>query len=216
MDWTRFAIYWLPGGALGRAGAGWLGWDARTGRAGPGDPVAAPPRRYGFHATLQPPFRLAGDATALEAAVGALADGLAPVPPQPLAVTPTGRFLAIRPADDRPARALAAALVASLDAFRAPPPPEEIARRRTVGLTPAQDALLTRWGYPFVMDEHRLHLTLSGPNPSAEAAARARAHFGEVLATPVGIDAVALTGEDAKGRFHLIREMPLRGHGGSA
>ena len=74
-DFRRYAIYFAPRPrrALARFGAAWLGWDAEAGadRDGPelaGLPrpraeIVATPRRYGFHATLKAPFRLARGAT---------------------------------------------------------------------------------------------------------------------------------------------------------
>ncbi|MGB3406078.1 MAG: DUF1045 domain-containing protein [Jannaschia sp.] len=213
MGWNRYAIYWLPDGALARVGAAWLGWDVRRGSAVPGaDAATDGPRRYGFHATLKPPFRLQGSESDLVGAATALARSLPAVGPQPLEVENLGRFLAIRPKDDAPARRLAADFVEGLDSFRVPSTPEDLARRRAAGLTAAQDALLVRWGYPYVMDEHRLHLTLTGPNPPEGSEARARAHFEDVLSGPHGIASVALVGEDAEGRFHLIHDLPLRPH----
>ena len=212
MAWNRYGVYWLPRGPLGRAGAGWLGWNARAGEAMPDPgPDTEGPRRYGFHATLKPPFRLRGGEGALRAAGRTLAAALAPVAPVPFAATRMGRFLALRPEEDGPARALAAALVEGLDAFRLTPPPEEVARRRAQGLTPRQAAMLRRWGYPFVMGEHRLHLTLTGPDPSAAVEAEARDRLAPALAAPHGIDRAALVGEDGEGRFHLLEEWPLGG-----
>ena len=34
-------------------------------------------------------------------------------------------------------------------------------RRRSPGLSARQEALLDRWGYPFVLDEFRFHMTLT-------------------------------------------------------
>ena len=78
---VRYGIYVVPKAALYRAGADWLGWDSETGRAAPqpaldGLPespaaLTASPRRYGFHGTIKPPFRLAAgtDPAALAAAL---------------------------------------------------------------------------------------------------------------------------------------------------
>ncbi|MGB3554540.1 MAG: DUF1045 domain-containing protein [Jannaschia sp.] len=212
MDWKRYAVYWLPDRELGRAGAAWLGWDARTGVPVPrGDPAAEGPRRYGFHATLKAPFRLRGTEKDLLNECAALAMCLSRLPPQMLSVEDIGGFLALKPGDEGPSRILAARLVEGLDRFRAPPDPAELTRRRASGLSPAQDDLLVRWGYPYVMAEHRLHLTLTGALPPDGTASRIRTHFAAALAIPAPITAIALMGEDAEGRFHLIREMPLQG-----
>ena len=62
----RVAIYATPpaGAALTRAAALWLGRDAFVGEAtresdAEIDPVVAEPARYGFHATMRAPFRIA-------------------------------------------------------------------------------------------------------------------------------------------------------------
>src|SRR5271163_3354025 len=72
----RYALYFAPRPetALAQFGARWLGWDVERGRAvdaveTAGLPtelhaaVTADPCRYGFHATLKAPFRLAEGAT---------------------------------------------------------------------------------------------------------------------------------------------------------
>jgi hypothetical protein len=210
MDWARYAIYWLPDGALGKAGADWLGWDARSGR---GDADGAP-ARYGFHATIKPPFRLAHgvSAEALCDEARAVTAELDAVDLGRLTVTRLGRFLALTPACNP--SALAAKTVAGLDAFRAPPGAEERERRRAASLTPAQETLLDLWGYPYVMDEFRMHLTLTGRDPDAEAEVRAREVFGP-LAGPHRIEILSLMGEDEAGRFHLVEDLPLGAHAGA-
>jgi putative phosphonate metabolism protein len=214
--YRRHAIYWLPetGSALARLGAAWLGWDAEAGRGvarpdlpglpddAAGLPGAAP--RYGFHATLKPPFRLAEgrDPAGLAAATEALADGLVPFDIPALAVRALGRFLALQPAAPCAALSdLAARCVAVLDPFRAPAGPAELARRRAAGLSATQEANLIRWGYPHVMEEFRFHLTLAGPLSDADrAAARGplAAWFAPALDGPVPVRDIALMGEDAR------------------
>ena len=209
MEWTRYAIYWLPDGGLGRAGADWLGWDARSGRGTGSGTARGAPVRYGFHATIKPPFRPADDAEGLVDAARGLAARLAPVDLGRLSVRRLDGFLALVPQIGP--NALAAAVVEGLDGFRAPPREDELARRRAAGLTAAQDALLARWGYPYVMDEFRMHLTLTGRDPGEGAMARAEAAFAP-HAGPHRIETLSLAGEDAEGRFHLVEDLPLGGH----
>lgn len=221
----RHAVYVMPRGALMRLGSEWLGWDAAVGApvapprlAGlplPVDELTAAPRAYGFHGTIKPPFRLAeGTGTeGLARALDAFCAARAPVVLGGLAVRRLGRFVAIVPDEPAPALdGLAAAAVEELDRFRAPAAPEELARRRAAGLTARQEALLTRWGYPFVMEEFRFHLTLSGPLPPNQAdhlAARLGTHFGPVLPRPYVIDSLVLAGQAADGRFRLISRHAL-------
>jgi putative phosphonate metabolism protein len=175
---ARYAVYFAPeaGSALDRFGSAWLGRDSATGAAlaQPHLPAMAParlgaiteaPRHYGFHATLKPPFSLSpqhGPADLL-GAVAAFASRQAPITAPPLRLARMAGFLALvlsEPSDG--VGALAAACVAAFEGFRAPATPEDVARRKAAGLTPRQRALLDRWGYPFVMDEYRFHMTLTG------------------------------------------------------
>lgn len=227
-EYHRYALYYLcPEGPLADFGAAWLGWDVAEGRAvahpdvadlpKPVAEITATPRKYGFHGTVKPPFRLAPDRSAegLAAEARALCARLAPVELEGLALTPLGHFLALTPRGDASAlSALAAACVEGLDDFRAPAPEAELARRRARGLTPRQEENLLRWGYPYVMQDFRFHMTLSGRlAPEAlDATAEAIApHVTPHLPAPCRIGTLALVGADAAGRFHLIERLPLGG-----
>jgi len=228
---SRHAIYWTPAAdsALWRFGARWLGRDPATGAETPpgdgadADPawlatVTAEPRRYGLHATLKPPFRLADGRARSElvAALETTAARLAPVTGPNLTLRRLGRFLALVPDGPAPAiRALAATLVAELDGFRAPPDAAELTRRRAHRLSAAQDANLERWGYPYVMDEFRFHVTLSG---SLEAAALdrlealLRPRVAPFTAAPLAITELALFEQEAADQpFRLTLRVALRG-----
>ena len=58
--------------------------------------------------------------------------------------------------------ALAAACVREFDAFRAPLSEEDRVRRNPAKLTPRQREYLDRWGYPYVFEKFRFHMTLTG------------------------------------------------------
>jgi len=228
---ARYAIYWAPpdDSVLARIGAAWLGRDAVTDRALPRPTVVgfddatlaaltAEPRRYGLHATLKPPFGLATAATvsALEAALTEFAAATAPVVLPALQVSRIGNFVALVPAAPAPAvQALADACVAQFDAYRAPASDDEVARRNAAGLTPAQRANLRRWGYPYVMEEFRFHVTLTGPLEPATGNRLVpvlSALFAEVTAAPLAIDALALFVEPGRGQpFRLRRRFALGG-----
>ena len=224
---TRYALYYVPSPDAGwaRFCTAWLGWDMAAGCAVPhpdidGLPVAeitAAPRRYGLHATLKPPFRVAEgrDRAGLEAACETLARGIAPVVAGGLELVPMGRFLALRPAGDTaPLNALAARCVHVLDRFRAPPTTAETAARMRPGLSAVLAENLRRWGYPFVLDAFRFHITLTGPlDPATRARilAALSPRLTPLLAETLRIDALALAGEAADGRFHLLRRFTLTG-----
>ncbi|MGK7654140.1 MULTISPECIES: DUF1045 domain-containing protein [unclassified Roseovarius] len=227
MDFNRYAIYYTPTGALARFGADWLGWDVETGKPtsppeidglpAQWDEITSTPRRYGFHATIKPPFRLAEGwaETDLLTAFTTHCGLAAPVTLEGLDLAQLGRFLALVPAGDTSGlNRLAADTVRTLDAFRAPLTDADLARRRAANLTPEQDALLLQWGYPYVMDQFRCHLTLSGKLPKAQAT-QLRTALAPVIAPlvprPFIIDALSLCGEDATGRFHLVHRAALSG-----
>jgi putative phosphonate metabolism protein len=222
----RFAIYWAPrpGSPLAAFGAEWLGRDAEDGRAMPQPAVpdiarmTAEPRRYGFHATLKPPFALAEgcDEAALLDAVASLAITIDVLALPPLQLDAIGRFLALVPSAPAPdVERLAASCVARLDRFRAPLSPDELARRRQARLTPAQDALLQRWGYPYVFEEYRFHLTLTGPLTPEERAAIEPVlvrRTAPLYVAPVRVeDLVVFVEEGAGAPFRVRARFPLRG-----
>ena len=227
--YARYAVFWAPqaGSGLARFGAAWLGWDAEAGcdvaqpdvpLPRPLDQITSTPRRYSFHGTLKPPFRLAEgtDAAALDHATRELAARIAPVTAPGLTPSAGLGFLALMPTAPDPALdALAAACTRGLDRFCAPSDPAELAQRRARGLTPRQDTNLTRWGYPYVLDDFRFHLTLSGRLRPGEAAALIEAV--NALAAPhlepvLHIDDLCLFGDPGGGGgFRLLRRYPLTG-----
>lgn len=228
MPFTRYAVFVTPApGPLADFCAAWLGWDAAEGvvRAHPDlgtlpRPVAAitaTPRKYGFHGTVKPPFRLAEGSSeeGLRAALAALCTDAAPVDASRLEVAELGPFLALRPSGPVPdLDALAARVVADLDGFRAPPTEAELARRRAAGLSPSQEAHLTRWGYPFVMDDFHYHMTLTGPLPDderGEVRAALAAHLAPLVPDPFPVTDLTLLGEGADGRFRHLARLPLAG-----
>jgi putative phosphonate metabolism protein len=223
MKFTRYALYYTPPpGPLAEFGAAWLGWDPARGRACAHPDlglalagITATPRKYGLHATMKPPFRLAPGATeaALSDALARFCAARRAVPLDALDLAPLGGFLALRPrGDTRALDALAAETVRAFDPFRAPLTEAEIARRRGTGLSPAHEANLRDWGYPYVMDAFRFHITLTGPLPPEtrdEVAARLAPLLAPLLPRPFAIDALSLMGEDGEGRFHLIHRHSL-------
>ena len=221
----RLAVYYAPRpGAFSDLAAEWLGWDAVQGMPVPQPELAGIPfpailtaeaRRYGFHGTLRAPFRLADGISKDQAGaqVASLAARLAPVECEGLVVENLQGFLALTPVGCEAALLeLAAAVVEGTNDLRAPLTEAEVARRRPDSLTPRQRSLLKEWGYPYVMEEFRFHLTLTDrlpdPGPAMEALA---AHFVPVLPRPFRIEDLCLFGEDAAGRFHLLHRYALTG-----
>jgi putative phosphonate metabolism protein len=222
----RLALYWAPAESdpLHARGSAWLGRDAAS-----GDVVAQPavegidlaqatadPRGYGLHATLKPPFRLRHGYAAAREATAALAARTAPFDLPPLAVHDLDGFLALREAAPcPPLHALADACVIALDDHRTPPDAAEIARRRPERLTAAQRAHLDRWGYPYVLEEWRFHVTLTrrlSPDEKSILLPAAAAFLDTAAARPRRVEAISLFVQPAPGAPLTIAErLPLRG-----
>ncbi|MGB8812026.1 MAG: DUF1045 domain-containing protein [Paracoccaceae bacterium] len=221
----RYAIYYAPkAGEFADSAATWLGWDMQTGNVVPQPTVTLPrplaeitsePRKYGFHGTIKAPFRLAEGVRYADfsQATARLAASLRPVVLPGLQMINLEGFLALVPQGDTAAlMALAAEVVRSLDPYRAPLTKAEIARRRPDRLTARQRELLAAYGYPYVMEEFRFHLTLTGPLTEAEhpdVAKVAATHFARLVPTPFRVEDLCLVGEDEAGRFHLLHRYAL-------
>ncbi len=223
MSYTRFGIYFVPpDGDLAAFGAAWLGWDVIKGTQADMfsihelDDVTMTPRKYGFHGTLKPPFRLAAEQSQqdLERAVAGIVKTIAPATCGCLRLSRLGRFLALTPSGDMSGlAAIAASLVQGLDDFRAPAGAAEIAKRRSAGLTARQDANLLAWGYPYVFEEFQFHLTLTGKlDPDTiDHWERATTDALPSLPTVFDVTSVVLVGEREDGRFEMIQRYALTG-----
>jgi putative phosphonate metabolism protein len=224
----RYAIYYAAprSSALDRFGAEHLGYDAWTGDDLP-FPEGVPadwreltddPRKYGFHATLKAPYALApGESeAALTATCADFARTPRPVPVIAPVVSSISGFIAVVSAEPPDELAqLAADCVRAFDRFRAALTPEDRARRKPERLTPRQRAHLDRWGYPYVMEEFRFHMTLTGRLDSARRGPvldLLSRRFRTLGLTSLAIDGIALFKQaDAHSRFRIIGEWRLRG-----
>lgn len=184
-NYPRYAVYFAPGpgSRWWNFACHWLGRDpisdhildqpAVSGfNAGRLFEITAEPRRYGFHATLKAPFALAPGVGAedIYRAAAAFASMQRAFPLGLLAPQYMGNFLALRPVLEPPEMdALVRACVEHFDALRAVSDGADLERRRAAGLTPRQELLLARWGYPYVMEEYRYHMSLTGELPKTEA-----------------------------------------------
>lgn len=228
----RYALYYAPDPdtALWRFGSGIIGYDAM--RGADLDPLSLPgfdaeswhaltaePRRYGFHGTLKAPFRLAADAgaDALEAAAERLARTCHRFALPPLEVALIGPFVALVPKVPCPQLDdLAETMALGIDALRAPLTPAEIARRRPDRLSARQVAYLEAHGYPYVREEFRFHMTLTGPLPEGITDhafnALRDAYAASGAAASIAVADICLFVQPAPDRrFELRRRFPLGG-----
>lgn len=229
----RCAIYFAPdpSGEWGRFGSTWLGrcaadglprvpFEVRSAGAPELERMTAAPRRYGFHATLKPPFRLV-DGKDRESLVQALhaefetveAFDLPPVEPRCL-----GDFIALVPAEGHPRNedvaVIAARCVTVFDAWRAPPTEAEIARRAVDPADARASELMLRWGYPSVLDRFRFHLSLTGALDAGQVA-RSGPLLEDIArllpVVPLRFDAVCLFEEAQPGHpLRLVERIGFR------
>jgi putative phosphonate metabolism protein len=229
-SFPRYAIYYASaaGIALDRFGAELLGYDARSGEDLPfpdgilrevpdWHALTQDPRKYGFHATLKAPFALAPGKTeaGLVDACADFADRARPAPVITPVVGAISGFIAVIPEErsDELER-FAADCVSAFDSFRAPLTAEERAQRNPQRLTPRQCAYLDRWGYPYVMDEFRFHMTLTGrlePARREAVLAMLRDRFANIGPERLAIDRVAVFCQNhSHSRFRILKEWKLR------
>ena len=220
MNFSRYAIYYIPDLPLFQIGSDWLGWNSIIGQettlSADYRRITDRPRKYGFHATVKPPFSLASHSTLgkLQDEFHAFCASVSPATGGTLKISRLGRFLAMaQDVQSNEVTELVASTVSHFDKFRAPLSDQDIAKRRQRRLTPQQDALMLRWGYPYVMQEFKFHMTLTGPLAPNEIDAiehDANTRFREFLGQPLKIASLALLGEDSEsGRFHVIEKQSL-------
>jgi putative phosphonate metabolism protein len=225
----RYAIYFAAGSdsALTRFGAELLGYDAYTGdelpfpvgalRIAPDwRDVTSDPRKYGFHATLKAPMTVAPGKTEAEllAACASFAGKARPIPVIRPIVDSISGFIAVIPAEPVDAlQQLAADCVREFDSFRPALTAEDRARRKPEKLSERQRDYLDRWGYPYVMEEFRFHMTLTGRldaerrGPILEML---RGRFAALRLDALTVDRIALfKQDDAKARFRIVGEWAL-------
>jgi putative phosphonate metabolism protein len=228
-QYPRYAIYFVPSAdsTLYRFGASLLGYDSFTGQALPfADGIEAQiadwkqitvdPRKYGFHATLKAPITLAPGKTEDEliSAMQAFAQKPHAIP----VITPVVRaiksFIAVVPnTHSADLQTFAADCVTSFDDFRAPLTPEDRDRRNVAALTEKQVAYLDRWGYPYVFEEFRFHMTLTGSLPGERrdgVLEILQKRFAALSLGTVRIEHLALLRQsDASSQFTMIKHWPI-------
>lgn len=225
----RYAIYFAAGSdsALSRFGAELLGYDAYSGDevsfpqeaiqvAPDWRDVTADPRKYGFHGTLKAPMALVSGKTEAElmAACAAFAGKARSIPTIRPVVDAISGFIAVIPAEPVDAlQQLAADCVREFDSFRPTLTAEDRARRKPDKLSERQRDYLDCWGYPYVMEEFRFHMTLTGrldADRRGPILAMLRARFAALGIETLAIDRIALfRQDDAKARFRIIGEWGL-------
>ena len=228
-DTQRFAIYFAPeiDSNLHSIGSQWLGRDSNSGKS-INQPnikgisssylytVTKTPRRYGFHATLKAPFRLNKEFTLKDLCsqiqrLSALSKTFSIT----LKVGKLGNFIALMmDPNEQKMQNLASNLVETLDYFRAPLYQEEIDKRRMSTLTTREDKNLLKWGYPYVFDDFRFHMTLtekiSCRSDQELMVSAASSHFSKDLENAIKVSSISLfVQESSEADFLQIEQFAL-------
>lgn len=223
----RFAIYYAPAATspLWERAATWLGRDCNDGDLFDGA-VAGIDRdrllnltqsanRYGFHATIKAPMALVEGASEadLRAELTAFASAHQPVQLGKPRLASLDGFLALLVNDNDALQDFAAHVVEHFEVFRAPMSTKDRAARASRNLTPRQLELLDAYGYPYVFDAFRFHMTLSdrmGEADAREIGQAAATWFGPVLDEPMVLDRLSLYREPDSGKpFARIGDFKL-------
>ena len=228
----RHAAYYAPAqqSRLAQLGAQWLGRCAQSRRVvlQPDFPqctaealrgYTAAATRYGWHATMKAPFALNPglEIDAIPAAFQAFAQTQTTLTLPPLTLRNMGDYLALVPeAPSSALQELAFDCVRALHHLATPLSDTQVAQRRLTPLTPAQDAMLLQWGYPFVGHQFQWHMTLTGSlRKLTQREVRglqdaARDWFSPVLNQPVELDAICWFVEPvAGGDFYEAQRFAL-------
>lgn len=227
----RYAIYYAPSAVhpLSMAASAWLGRDAFTNKVCERpvlgglegidlDRLTQDARHYGFHATLKAPFELHSeqDEAGLLSAFSALTTRHSPFQAD-IQVAALGPFLAFVLAKGSPQmQALHTDCVVALDGFRAPLSDFDLNRRLHADINPRHESQLREFGYPYIFEDFRFHMTLteriSDQALRAQVLAVLQDHFQD-FAGPHDFETLAVFKQEARDQpFTILDLQPLTGH----
>lgn len=181
---TRYALYFAPAidsqlASFGETVLGRTASQPRSKDAASPHPdrerwlaLTKSPAHYGFHATLKAPFELSDDCSfdELKTEVEAFAKQQTAIPLSGLLPRPLSGFTALTldPQPDTLGK-FALRVVETFEPFRRALSEEDMQRRKQQKLSPRQLELLERFGYPYVDEEFRFHMTLTGPTDEQDS-----------------------------------------------
>ncbi len=225
----RLAIYYTPDpdSEIALAASIWLGRDVYGQKSSELVVVdglstirrlelVSAPYHYGFHATIKPPFQLLEEKSVqyLKLRLQQFADGWRGLVLPSLEVSFMHDFFCLRPSVSCPSLVnLAAEAMYFFKDLGKPLSKDELERRRQAVLSPRQELLLNTWGYPYVFEEFRFHLTLTGKVEDEgerillEKELQKRFHPG--ICQDVSLDRLCLFMEEDRAPMRLIETFSL-------
>jgi hypothetical protein len=226
---NRYAIFFAPnpGSSLDLLGKNWLGRCAETNT--PVKHTAVPslnsseiheltknPRHYGLHGTIVPPFVLQDKFSRADLVdhVKIFAQSQLPFAFDQFTLKEIGLFLALVPEDQGMMATLAETCLREFHGFRKQPPQKELERRKAAKLTFVQQQLLQKWWYPYVLEEFKFHITLTGSIKNKKKRATVMQALSKLMdkicheKQPVE-DLCIFHQSDTKSPFTIIERIPL-------
>lgn len=160
---------------------------------------------------MKAPFRLR-DGTSVEDLELSLQDFAAKMlvcPIGPLRIDLIGGFFALVPAHPLPMlRGFASRVVETFDRFRAPMDENDLKRRMRDQLNDVEATNLVTWGYPYVREQFRFHMTLTDRVPEEQRAGmrvRLEEVFIRYLSEDYHIDALSLFVQEHRDADFVVR-----------
>ena len=177
-------------------------------------PYVDEPRRYGFHATLKAPMRFDKDVSYddFRNGVKKLASGLETVELGVLKPAQIGKFLALKTDDvNHPAvAALAWKCTKELDIFRAPLSDGE--RHKQPNLNLSEQSNLEQWGYPYVDECFRFHMTLTSKLSQADLDSAGKLLASKVPNEATSLNSISIFGDPGASKpFEFVDRFDLPG-----
>ena len=220
----RYAVYFLcqPQSDLAAFASEWLGYDVERGEVlsqtrHPATPHnwISDPKRYGFHATIKAPFHLTSTRSPedLLSSLSGVCAAERAIDLGPIQLRQIRDFLALVPETSHEALpALVQRCVEALDDLRAPLTPADRERRMGAQLSSREIELMDRWGYPYVCELYRFHMTLTNSLPQQDLTAASRILEDRLKGISLNqqLDSLSLCVQPtASEPFRLLRRFPL-------
>ena len=173
------------------------------------------PAKYGFHATLKAPFRLKRNVKTKDFydVISHIAAQHSRFKIKGLKIVYSKKFTFIT--SRKPNKLLINLendLVKHLDTFRAELNKTEIKKRNPDSLTFKQNKYLKEWGYPFVLDQFKFHMTLMNQNNnklSNKQKLELEKLIYKISNNLLEFNEISLLGENKNGYFEEIKRFKL-------
>lgn len=173
------------------------------------------PAHYGFHATLKAPFELKQNVSVKQLidTAQAFVSKEAPITLTTLAPRLLSQFLALT-LEEQPdtVASLAQRCVETFEGHRLPLSNTDIQHRLQQPLSDRQTTLLQQYGYPYVAEQFRFHMTLSGelPNQDNDFLEWVSETFQSIVTCPPVLDRITLFWQtDRQSPFVHLNDFPF-------